>query len=169
MRSCIVMWYVVMTGEKMSKKHYIRCSLPQPYYDSDIDIIQLKMFRQMEESVGEIRGITAIPGVKLDFNVGLRLEIPVGDFHVRISDAWSDRFFFDADVSDVCLVSLEKYAIFFQIDIWQGGQQVFSHTFNPEGQNIIFHCSRSTQHKAYFTTQYILYFIKENWVKKSIA
>ena len=36
----------------MSKKQYIRCSLPQAYYDSDIDIIQLNMFRQMEESVG---------------------------------------------------------------------------------------------------------------------
>ena len=125
----------------MSKKQYIRCSRPQPYYNSDIDLIQLQMFRQMEESVGEIRGITSIPGVKLDFNVGLRLEIPVGDFHVRISDAFSERIFFEADVSDVCLVSLEKYAIFFQVDIWQYGRQVFSHTFNPEGQNIIFHCS----------------------------
>lgn len=125
----------------MSKKQYIRCSLPQPYYDSNIDNIIMKMFREMEESVGEIQGITSIPGVKLDFNVGLRLEIPAGDFHVRISDAWSERIFFEADVSDVCLVSLEKYVIFFQIDIWQGGQQVFSHTFNPEGQNIIFHCS----------------------------
>ena len=125
----------------MSKKQYIRCSLPQAYYDSNIDTIIMKMFREMEESVGEIQGTTSIPGVKLDFNVGLRLEIPAGDFHVRISDAWSERIFFEDDVSDVCLVSLEKYAIFFQIDIWQGGQQVFSHTFNPEGQNIIFHCS----------------------------
>ena len=67
----------------MSKKQYIRCSLPQPYYDSNIDNIIMKMFREMEESVGEIQGITSIPGVKLDFNVGLRLEIPAGDFHAH--------------------------------------------------------------------------------------
>ena len=122
-------------------KHYFRCSSPQPRELTNIEALQKKMFMEMEESVGEIRGETDIPGLRLDFNVGLRLDIPSGDYHISISDAISHTIFFNEDIHSVRLISLEKYAIPWQIDIWESGVHIFSHTFDPTGQNIIFHCS----------------------------
>lgn len=122
-------------------KHYFRCSTPQPRDISEIEAIQQQMFMEMEDSIGDIRGETDIPGLKLDFNAGLRLDIPTGDFHVRISDAISKDTFFEANISAARIISLEKYFIPWQIDVWNAGIHVFSHTFNPAGQNIIFHCS----------------------------
>lgn len=74
-------------------KHYFRCSSPQPRELTNIEALQKKMFMEMEESVGEIRGETDIPGLRLDFNVGLRLDIPSGDYHISISDAISHTIF----------------------------------------------------------------------------
>ena len=82
---------------------------------------------------------TGLDGVKLDFNFGLRLEIPEGNFHVQISDADSDLVFFDKDISDVRLTSLEKYFIRWQVEIFREGAKIFSHVFNAEGKQVLIH------------------------------
>ena len=53
-------------------------------------------------------GETGIEGLRLDFNFGLRLEVPEGNFHVTIGDADSGMIFLDEDLSDVRLISVEK-------------------------------------------------------------
>ncbi|WP_051180064.1 autotransporter strand-loop-strand O-heptosyltransferase [Selenomonas ruminantium] len=123
------------------RKHYFRCSHTQSWESTEIEAIQKKLFMEMENFVGDIRGETDIPGLRIDFNVGLRMDIPEGDFHVRISNADSLEIYFEDNLSAVRLVSLEKYAIPWQIDVWETGKHIFSHTFNPLGQNIVFHCS----------------------------
>ena len=84
-----------------------------------------------------IYGETGIDGLRLDFNFGLRLEIPVGNFHVRIGDD-AGQIFFDRDISDVRLISFEKYFIRWQVEIFRDGEKIFSHTFNPEGYSVLF-------------------------------
>jgi len=122
-------------------KHYFRCSSTQSWENSEIELIQKNLFMEMEIFVGDIRGETDIPGLRIDFNVGLRMDIPQGDFHIRIGNADSKENYFEADLSSVRLVSMEKYAIPWQIDVWEKNEHIFSHAFNPSGQNIIFHCS----------------------------
>lgn len=122
-------------------KHYFRCSHIQSWESADIESIQKKMFMDMEKSVGDIRGETDIPGLRIDFNVGLRMDIPQGDFHIRIGNADSEEVYFEADLSAIRLISLEKYAIPWQIDVWEKNEHIFSHTFKPRNQRIIFHCS----------------------------
>ena len=86
--------------------------------------------------VGELRPLaikTTCPGLEFDFNCGLRLRIPKGNWHVRILDFDSEIICFDEDVSDILLISLEKFFVRWQFQLWLDGQLVVDHTFNPEG------------------------------------
>ena len=80
---------------------------------------------------------TDIAGLKLDFNFGLRLDIPKGNFHVRISDDDSGMIFFDEDLSDVRLVSVEKYFIRWRVDIFHDGKEIFSHTLDLNRKTVL--------------------------------
>jgi len=120
---------------------YFRCSLPSAQENKKIAHIQLELFAQMQEKCGELRGLTDVKGLAIDFNCGLRIDVPSGNFRVRISDALSKQVFFDEEISAVRLISQEKYAINYQIDVYKDKQLIFSHTFNPAGQTVLFHCS----------------------------
>ncbi len=85
---------------------------------------------------GEIAGETGIEGLKLDFNNGLRIQVPPGNWHVIIRDYDSGIVFFDQDVSAVILISMEKYYIHWQIEIFRDGETIFGHIFDPLGQKI---------------------------------
>ena len=80
---------------------------------------------------------TDIDGLRLDFNFGLRLEIPRGNFHVTISDADGGQIFLDENLSDVRLISFEKYFIRWQIDVSRDGEKIFSHTLDLTGQPVL--------------------------------
>lgn len=73
---------------------------------------------------------TEIPGLKLDFNFGLRLEIPAGNYRVKISDFAGGMIFFDEEISDVRLISTEKYFVHWQIEIFRDGENIFSYRFD---------------------------------------
>ena len=83
-------------------------------------------------------GETGIDGVLLDFNVGLRLQIPEGNWHVRITDGDSGLLFVDRDVSCQTLVSLEKFYIEWEVALWLDGEPVFYHRLDPTDQNVHF-------------------------------
>ena len=89
-----------------------------------------------EPITGEVEGLT---GVRLDFNVGLRLQIPSGNWHVNIRDGNSGIVCFDGDVSDILLVSAEKYFIPWEIVLSLDGETVFTHRYSAEGQLVCFH------------------------------
>ena len=85
---------------------------------------------------GPVVGETGIPGLKIDFRAGLRLEVPEGLFHVRISDGETGEMFLDEDVSGQLLVSMEKYWIPWHVEVLQGGAPVFAHDFDVRGQDV---------------------------------
>ena len=87
-------------------------------------------------SVGEVQGETGIPGLKLDFNNGLRLQVPAGNWHVTIGDHDSGAVFYDRDVSEALVLSMEKYYVHWQVEIYRDGEPVFAHVFDPAGQKI---------------------------------
>lgn len=129
-----------MKKEKRYPVEYFFCKRQVEADISDNAITQklLQYFAKIGLSIGGITGETGIAGVRLDFNNGLRLQIPTGSFHVRISDYDSGMVFFDEDVQEKILVSAEKFYIHWQIDIWLEGHQIFSHTFDPTGQRVFF-------------------------------
>ena len=125
----------------MKSLKFFRCSKPQPWEDEKINAIQQKLFIQMLNTMGEVRGNTGIEGVRLDFNCGLRLEISVGRYHVRIGHALSEEIFFDGLLENTLLVSEEKYAIAWKIEIHRDKELIFAHIFNPAEQPVLLHCS----------------------------
>ena len=80
---------------------------------------------------------TGIDGLKLDFNCGLRLEVPAGDWRVRISDADSDLVFVEGRISNKRLCSLETYYIHWRVEIFHDGLKVFSHTLDLKDKPVM--------------------------------
>ena len=88
-----------------------------------------------------VLGETDVEGLRLDFNCGLRLQIPRLDddeFRVVIGNAESGEIYFDEEVSGVILVSFEKYFIPWQIDVFYYEAHIFSHTLDLDGQEVYF-------------------------------
>lgn len=121
--------------------HFFFCN----QWDQSPEMMRKMVDISMERNnaAGEIAGETEIEGLKLDFNNGLRLQIPDGNWHVTIRDYDSGIVFFDQDVSNVILISIEKYYIHWQIEVFRDGTPVFGHIFDPVGQKIrlVFACS----------------------------
>ncbi len=114
--------------------HYFYCNNWEKSQEKMETMVQL--FTKIGMMFGEIAGETGIDGLRLDFNNGLRLQVPSGNWHVTIRDYDSGLLFYDGDVSEVILVSMEKYYIHWQIEVYRDGELVFGHIFDPVGQKI---------------------------------
>lgn len=84
----------------------------------------------------EIYGEADPHGLKLDFNFGLRLDVPPGNFRVRISDLDTEQIYFDDYVSDCRLLSVENYFIRWHVEVFLDEEKIFTHTLNLEGQAV---------------------------------
>ena len=62
-------------------------------------------FRPLCAFAGAVAGETGVEGLRLDFRCGLRLEVPEGDYHVRLTDGETGVVLFEDDVSGALLVS----------------------------------------------------------------
>ena len=104
------------------------------------DIFKQRVVKMEEyaKMTSPITGETGIDGVLLDFNYGLRLQIPEGNWHVKISDAESEYVFIDDDISAATLISWEKFFIEWEVILWLDGEPVFYHQFDPHGQQVHF-------------------------------
>lgn len=87
-------------------------------------------------AAGAVAGETGIPGLKIDFNDGVRLEVPKGAWHVRIGAHDSGLIFYDQDVSETVLISIEKYYIPWAIEVSYEGTTVFAHVFDLRGEKV---------------------------------
>ena len=84
----------------------------------------------------KIYGETGIEGLRLDFNFGLRLDVPEGNFHVRISDFDTEQVIFDEHVSGGRLLSVEHYFVRWHVEVFLDEEKIFEHTFDVEGQPV---------------------------------
>ena len=122
--------------ERVQKSVY---DLPVLYFYSEArelsSVSQVPFVRQ-EQKAGRIIGECGWEGLRLDFNAGVRLRVPHGDWHIVISDSDSEQVFFDADVSGKTLVSMEKYFIRWKVEAFLEGRLVFSHVLDLGGQTV---------------------------------
>lgn len=102
----------------------------------------LSYFHSNNLTNSPIIGKINIPGVSMDFNFGLRLEIPEGNaYRVQVRDYFNDIELFDEEISNTTLISAEKYFVHWQVTISQNGNILFNYQFDPRGQRVhfIFH------------------------------
>ena len=81
--------------------------------------------------------VTGIDGVNLDFNVGLRLEIPAGNWRVKISDTDSGIVYFNKFISNTRLNSLESYFINWKVEIFRDDKKVFDYELDLNNKPVL--------------------------------
>ena len=91
-----------------------------------------------------IIGETGLPDVLIDFNIGLRIQIPPGNYHIKISDYSNNFVFMDEDVSAVTLISAEKFFVHWEITLSLDGEICFYHQFDLKDQRVHFMFPEST-------------------------
>lgn len=112
--------------------------IPDAIYQKAVEsqfVLYNPEFKELYEN--ELYGETEIDGLKIDFNFGLRLDVPEGNWHVRISDFDSETIFFDEDISNTRLISSEGYYIHWHIEVFHDGVLTFEHVFDPSGQEVL--------------------------------
>ena len=129
-------------------KNVERLNLPDDdYFSLEVltrPIVQ-KFFRSLSEMYAwhsaavnaPIAGETGIDGLRLDFNFGLRLDVPEGNFRVRIGEADCGQTFFDARLSDVRLISVEKHFLRWRVEVFRDDEKIFEHVFDLSGQSVL--------------------------------
>ena len=85
---------------------------------------------------GPITRKTPLPGVFMDFNYGVRISFPEGNYRVRFTDLDTASILYDAPVSNMMVSSIKKYYINFRIDIFQDGKLAYTHFFDPKGKKV---------------------------------
>lgn len=123
-------------GEFPYEVRYFHAKKPNKQDGEEFFKHQITYFSQIGTIIGGIKGETGIEGLKLDFNNGLRLQVPAGNWHVRIGDTDSGLVYFDEDAAEVILISLEKYYVHWQVDVFLDGRLVFEHIFTPRQQRL---------------------------------
>ena len=107
---------------------------------SQVLIGNLSFFESKFSVKSPILGETGIEDVLIDFNDGLRLQIPKGNWHVKISDYSNNLIFIDEDIFEgVTLISMEKFFVHWEIVLSFDNEVCFYHQFDPSEQNIHFH------------------------------
>ena len=101
----------------------------------------LKDLYQLSDKVFDYKTFceTGIDGLRFDFNFGLRIDVPKGNFRVRIGDAETGEIFFDKRILDGGrLISLEQCFIPWRFEVFRDDEKIFEHTLNLEGQTVNF-------------------------------
>ena len=96
-----------------------------------------------------IAGKTDIPGLMFDFNYGARVQVPQGDYHVRLIDRDAALTLYDADANGAVVSSTKKYYVRFGIEVYEktpkeGGKPdekelklIISHDYDCRGKNVL--------------------------------
>ena len=105
-------------------------------YVQDFLYRKLHFFDDRDEALtAPIVGETGVDGLRLDFNFGLRLDVPRGKFRVRIGEVGGETFV-DEELSDVRLVSYEKQFIRWRVEVFSGDERIFAHALDLQAQPV---------------------------------
>ena len=107
--------------------------------EQDIFLNHIKKLFKLSDKIFEYKLSceTGIDGLRFDFNFGLQIEVPEGNYRVRIGDADTGEIFFDNRVHvGARLISLEQYFIRWHFEIFRDDEKVFEHTLNLDGKKV---------------------------------
>lgn len=87
---------------------------------------------------------TPIDGLKMDFNYGLRLIIPKGNFNIIFIDRDTDTILYNEAASNVYITSTKKYYVNFRVIINKDGKEVYKYDLDLFNKNVLIVFSAST-------------------------
>ena len=97
---------------------------------------------------------TPIEGLRFDFNAGLRVSVPEGNYRVRFVDRDAALTVYDAKASGVIATSTKRYFVNFRLEVYESPTEeeqkaakakeetteeklVFSHDYDAKGKNVL--------------------------------
>lgn len=97
--------------------------------------------KKNEYKPGPVIMETGVPGVRLDFNSGVRLLLEESEgYHLRITDRDAMIVMYDADISSKYVETKKKYYIDYLVELWKDGHKVLTHSFDLKGRNVKICC-----------------------------
>ena len=83
---------------------------------------------------------TGVPGLRFDFNNGLRVSVPEGDYRVRFIDRDSHLTVYDAKASGVMATSTKRYFVNFRLEVYATLPEetlLFAHDYDAKGKKVL--------------------------------
>jgi len=80
---------------------------------------------------------TDIEGLEFDFNYGVRVKVPEGDWRVKLTDRDAGVTLFDEKASNAFVTSTKKYYINFGLEVYLADKLIFSHDFSLTRKKIL--------------------------------
>ena len=83
---------------------------------------------------------TGVPGLRFDFNNGLRVSVPEGDYRVRFIDRDSHLTVYDAKASNVMATSTKRYFVNFRLEVYTTRPEetlLFAHDYDAKGKKVL--------------------------------
>ncbi len=80
---------------------------------------------------------TDIVGLEFDFNYGARINVPEGDWRVKIIDNDCFLTLYDAKASNVLVTSTKKYYVNFRLEIYRNDQIILSHDLDLKRKKVL--------------------------------
>jgi autotransporter strand-loop-strand O-heptosyltransferase len=76
-------------------------------------------------------------GIRFDFNLGARVILPPGDWHIRLSDLDTGNILFETDSTGAFVNSAKRFFVRCAIEVWRQGESVFRHNYDAAGREVL--------------------------------
>ena len=77
-------------------------------------------------------------GIRYDFNLGARLQLPPGPFRARLRDADTGNVLFETARGGVTIHSGKRFFVRFQLEVWdEAGAPVLSHRYDARDRAVL--------------------------------
>ena len=88
-------------------------------------------------NLGDPTQVGSIPGLLFDYNDGLRVHVPEGNYRLVIIDLDDCLTVFNGDVSGTTICTTKKYFVNYRFELYKDEEMVFSHDYDAKGKNIL--------------------------------
>lgn len=86
---------------------------------------------------GKLTQSTPVEGLRFDYNDGLRVHVPKGDYTLTITDLDDGLTVFNGAVNDITITTMKKYYVRFRFELYKGRELVYAHDFDAKGKNVL--------------------------------
>lgn len=80
---------------------------------------------------------TDVSGLEFDFNYGARVQVPAGNWRVKITDRDTFVTLYDTSADNVLVSSTKKYYINFGLEIYLDDKLILRHDMNLSGKKVL--------------------------------
>lgn len=91
----------------------------------------------MSFDAGMVTQQTDISGVTFDFNYGARVQVPEGNYSVKLIDLDACLTIYSAVASNVMVTSNKKYFIEFRIEVYKDDKLIFAHNMDLKDKKVL--------------------------------